>query len=220
MIELRAFTPSEAARISGVNVALQRDWRRRGYLPKLEGPSEFDAFEVASMLCMELLTQRGIGPAVSKPFAGLLGAALVKSAVRVRTEHAGPLKAIAGPIDRLAVTDPDALVLIQESAAADNAYWTWYGRALAVETEIFASRDDAERKVQRMFCWWADGTTEFIDSLIFLLESVETGDRRLSGPVIMLDFDAIAVLFVDRCKGPFATYRESGERAECAEVPQ
>lgn len=212
MIELRAFTPSEAARISGVNLALQRDWRRRGYLPKLEGPSEFDAFGVASMLCVELLTRRGIGPAVSKPLASLLGAGVVKAAIEVQAGFGGALKGVAGPVERIAVTDRDSLDLVQASqGGADEAYWTWYGRAQAISAEIFSARPEAEQRVERAFCWWADGTSEFVDSIIRLLEALEPSDPRLAGPVIMLDFSALAALFLDRCEGPFATYMESGE---------
>lgn len=40
-IEFASFTPAEAAAITGVQQGAQRDWRRRGALPKTEGWAKF-----------------------------------------------------------------------------------------------------------------------------------------------------------------------------------
>jgi hypothetical protein len=57
------FTPAEAARITGVSTTQQRDWRRRGFLPHFANHARFDAADLATLLAMRLLAERGIGPA-------------------------------------------------------------------------------------------------------------------------------------------------------------
>lgn len=56
------FTPSEAGAISGVSVDLQRDWRRRGFLPKSERHARFTFMQLAELRVMSLLASVGIGP--------------------------------------------------------------------------------------------------------------------------------------------------------------
>ena len=88
MTELRSFTPSEAAKISGVNVALQRDWRRRGILPALESRSaSFSAFEVAEMMALNALANRGGTLADYKGISGKLGAAIIQYALGERLAY-------------------------------------------------------------------------------------------------------------------------------------
>ncbi len=58
----REFTPAEAAKISGVSTALQRDWRRRGILPEnSEGKwTRWDLSEVIRLCVMKLFSDAGI----------------------------------------------------------------------------------------------------------------------------------------------------------------
>jgi hypothetical protein len=63
------FTPAEAAMVSGVSVAQQRDWRRRGLLPEKNkaGWSRFSISEVINLSVMHLFTRAGVSPSnVSK----------------------------------------------------------------------------------------------------------------------------------------------------------
>jgi hypothetical protein len=59
---LNLYTPAEAGRISGLSPGMQRDWRRRGFLPAADGHARFNAFEVSDMRCLKLLSDGGLGP--------------------------------------------------------------------------------------------------------------------------------------------------------------
>jgi len=68
-VERATFTPAAAARITGVSAVLQRDWRRRGYLPSVPGHARFSTVQLAEIWVMGLLAERGIGPQQSKGMA-------------------------------------------------------------------------------------------------------------------------------------------------------
>ena len=58
---LTTFTPAEAEKISTISTAMQRDGRRRGFLPAFQGHARFDPFDVARMWAIKMLADRGIG---------------------------------------------------------------------------------------------------------------------------------------------------------------
>lgn len=65
-----AFTPREVERMTGLSTAMQRDWRKRGFLSSLQGKhARFTADEVAALFIMKLLADGGLGPAVSHRLA-------------------------------------------------------------------------------------------------------------------------------------------------------
>lgn len=59
------FTPVEAEALTGVSNALQRDWRRRGYLPGKEGSRVAYSLEALSRLFLLKLFERYSTPAKS-----------------------------------------------------------------------------------------------------------------------------------------------------------
>lgn len=54
------FTPAEAERITGVSVALQRDWRRRNIIPRNDGHARFELFDLADILTLKLFSDAGL----------------------------------------------------------------------------------------------------------------------------------------------------------------
>jgi len=61
---LAKFDPAEAERITGVSLALQRVWRQRGFLPSAGGKiSSFTVHDLARMLFLKLMSDRGVRPA-------------------------------------------------------------------------------------------------------------------------------------------------------------
>lgn len=81
--DLARFTPAEAERITGVNTALQRDWRRRGFMPSNEGHARFDVFALAKMLFLQSMAVRGIGPVESSRYADWAMNAIASAALFV-----------------------------------------------------------------------------------------------------------------------------------------
>lgn len=75
ILHLESFTASEAERITGVSTVQQRDWRRHGFLPPLEGgKAVFDAKLLSGILAAKALNDAGIPPAVGWPLARSCGA--------------------------------------------------------------------------------------------------------------------------------------------------
>jgi len=65
------YTPAEAEIVTGVNVALQRDWRRRGLLPETgKGHARYSAAELAQMMIMQEGATQGLGPKLLKDMHG------------------------------------------------------------------------------------------------------------------------------------------------------
>src|SRR3546814_2787709 len=58
----REFSPAEAAEITGVSTALQRDWRRRGILPEnADGKwTRWDLNDIIKLSVMKLFSDAGI----------------------------------------------------------------------------------------------------------------------------------------------------------------
>lgn len=69
---LERYTPAEAEMVTGVNVALQRDWRRRELLPAVDGHARYTGAELAEMVLMKDFADRKLGP---KALRNLLGVA-------------------------------------------------------------------------------------------------------------------------------------------------
>lgn len=68
---LERYTPAEAETVTGVNVALQRDWRRRGLLPPTEGShARYTASQLAEMVLMQDFAERKLGPKALKSMLG------------------------------------------------------------------------------------------------------------------------------------------------------
>lgn len=67
----RTYTPSEAAKITGVSPALQRDWRRRELLPetKKEGWANFSLDNIIEMSVMKAFSDGGISVLAAREMA-------------------------------------------------------------------------------------------------------------------------------------------------------
>ncbi|MFN3932244.1 MAG: hypothetical protein ACK4JY_10895 [Brevundimonas sp.] len=59
-IEFRSFTPAEAAAITGVQQGAQRDWRRRGALPKTEGWAKFISLGLIEVALRRTMGEMGM----------------------------------------------------------------------------------------------------------------------------------------------------------------
>jgi DNA-binding transcriptional MerR regulator len=80
---LSAFTPGEAGAITGVSPDLQRDWRRRGYLPASgDGHARFDLYQLAHLFFLRTMADRGIGPQHSHELADIASGAIAYGALQ------------------------------------------------------------------------------------------------------------------------------------------
>lgn len=64
------FTPAEVEEVTGLTTTMQRDWRRRRFLKvQPQSHARFRTKEVAEILVMKLLADRGLGPASTRSFS-------------------------------------------------------------------------------------------------------------------------------------------------------
>jgi hypothetical protein len=85
------FTAAEAEAISGIGVDRQRDLRRHGYLPALEGGhARFDVSGLAIMTAAAALSEVGIPPSVSWPLAKSCGTLITMRLLNARRGVADP----------------------------------------------------------------------------------------------------------------------------------
>lgn len=204
MFTVKTFTPAEAAKISGVSATLQRDWRRRGILRPLEtGQARFTPFEVAEMMALNALAERGLSPLSYRGIAGKLGASIVACALRSKDSY-------SGAFDEFLPTDTHRL------DASIRTYEIMSG-SLGLRTDAAALRDDIKdvligwramalaKVVTKLegysvedldaFVQFADGSFEFYPSIMTPFEVLETGDPRLRGAVIVVSLSGLAVEF-------------------------
>jgi hypothetical protein len=60
------FSASEAEKLTGVATSMQRDWRRRGFLPSNEaGWTRFTLRDLSRLLLLNMFSKQGIGPTSS-----------------------------------------------------------------------------------------------------------------------------------------------------------
>lgn len=116
---LERYTPAEAEHVTGVNVALQRDWRRRGLLPETGGGhARYSAADLAEMMIMQEGATQGLGPKLLKD---LLGTAAIPLACWVESlawvEDAGISLDNATPVDQF----PDCYVVSVAGHAISTA---------------------------------------------------------------------------------------------------
>src|SRR5438876_294573 len=80
---LTLFAPAEASYITGASPDLQRDWRRRGYLPEsADGHhARFDLHGLSHLLFLRTMGDRGIGPQHSQPLAEIASGAIAYGAL-------------------------------------------------------------------------------------------------------------------------------------------
>jgi hypothetical protein len=79
---LNTFSASEAERVSGLSQNMQRDWRKRGFLPPVEGKARFDFFDIAVLKVMKLLADRGMGPKAGGSIAWPVAYGIASRALR------------------------------------------------------------------------------------------------------------------------------------------
>lgn len=213
IITLAQFTPAEAERITGVNTALQRDWRRRGYLPSNEGQARFDVFQLARMTVLKLLADRGIGPALSHEEAEWCALAAVHSAFRDRDAWDGEHKQALTWLDEYASpppVDPMIVAFVERAneQGADVPVPTegshWGEQSLYLTRRLWRHTKQARVLPAPLFIWWADGSHTFDTSFEKARGATFSTDPKVAGPIIILDLDAVGGTLVDRAGRAFA----------------
>ena len=221
---LTTFTPAEVEKITGLTTTMQRDWRRRGFLPSNSGHARFDAFGLAEALVMKLLADRGIGPTLTKEIAHWCGVGIIWLILKDVDAYEGDhlrvfewLPEDQRPASRSTGEDIDEEVRkLAEAAGIDVGLMggSWGPKGSWLARQILRLRGCGGVVPARHFIWWADGSHVWHVDLNKAFDGF-SWDPRLSGPVIVLDLGALASLMMERAGRAFVHVEfETGEDGE------
>lgn len=205
-LTLATFTPGEAERIGPLATNMQRDWRRRGFIP----PSPFDCFALAEMQVLKALADRGIGPQSAKDVSGICALGIVWSAIQWGEAIDGDLTGILDDVPEEIRTHhidmvQETLVRISETTGQEklesrDPLWSW--KAERVAKALWKSREIPRVLPGRYFIWWADGSHLWHKSLDRAFDDLSSSDPRLAGPALVLDLDALGSTLLERAGRP------------------
>jgi hypothetical protein len=211
------FTPAEAEVITMVDVRLQREWRRHGYLPSHAKHARFDLFSLAHLTAMLLLAQR-TGPLLAKSIATDASLGIASHVLKWPDAYEGDLQIVGAwdveafergerigtrtrPVrDRLLSGDGSATTLLAEAQQIvreeggrgfDKIGW--------LRANILHARDVPPN--DRFLIWWADATHCFTNDLNAAFNSGVSSDPRFNGAPMVLDLDALASGVIARAQG-------------------
>jgi len=225
--DFAAFTPAEAAEICGTTTVFQRELRKRGILANRDGHYRYDLFGLASLAVLRMHSDRG-GPGLARKFAAFAGFGIAWHALLYRDGYAGK------DVDRIlswdaelspkieawqaatalvrGVTDwteAEALAEVARVAASLDGLDGWTLQADWMRGKIFRARQCTKLPIPRFACWWATGTFAWQDSVDAAFLAANAGDPRISGPVVVLDQEALGrrllVRTMQATRRPFVT---------------
>lgn len=168
-------------------------------MPRGEGHARFDAFDLARMLAMKSLADRGIGPSHTHELAEWCGYGIVFNAIAIFEAWEGeldnapidhPLRAanFDNTLDHLSGKARDAWIEAEISAE-------WWGRlARYLRNGLWRQLGKPQIAPGAYFIWWPDGDHRFDESL----ESAFDGKVGAPGAAVVLDFRPLARLLIDR----------------------
>lgn len=189
---LTVFTPYQAEKITGLSVANQRDWRRRGYLKQNHGHARFDAFDLAEIMVLSDMSRRGIGPKDASPLSALCASAIVYYALRWIDAYEG---------DHMRAYEWNAHVYPEGISWGTKAEWL---------AKVILKERGYHVIPAPYFVWWANGSELWVHSLDKAFSDGVSDDPRWDGPVIVLSLEALGGRLIRRCETPIV-HVEFGE---------
>ncbi|WP_295706092.1 hypothetical protein [uncultured Brevundimonas sp.] len=204
MLEVISFTPAQAAKISGVNATLQRDWRRRKILPPLEAAqASYSPLEVAKMMALGALAAQGLSPLNYRGVAEKMGAAIIHSALLNREAYTGALDAYL---------PRDISQLIGSEKIRRSYGWDFSRSAFEEQLEgirlyelatTYTKQNGHNVRGVGAFVQFAEGSFDFYAGPIEPFEVIDDTDPRRQGAIVVVDLSALGREFQKRA-GAFA----------------
>ncbi len=187
--DLAQFTPSEAENITGLALATQRDWRRRGFLHKGIGHNRFDLFDLIEMLARKMLSDRGIGPLASESISDFLVSGISHRVL----DYDSCFKADSAKLD----------------ADAPEFNFDRFSRLIRVKK----FGNIASVIPARFFLWFANGKHQWVKNIADCFEDSNSSYAltNVAGPVIILDQEAIAKHLIKKISGRPLVFVKSAE---------
>lgn len=207
---LTTCTPGEAERVTGLSTTMQRDWRRREFIPTVTGHARFDAFDLAEMSVLKMLADRSIGPQTAKEVAPWCASGMLWFMLQWSDAYEGDhLRTFEWLPEedrpRRPPTDKekqslDLLELSNTSYVAPTEF-TWHFKADWLAKQVLRKKGLHRVVPAKFFVWWADGSHGFYETLVAAFEG-SSGDPKYAGPVIVLDLYALATSTLEKIGMP------------------
>lgn len=207
---LTTFTPGEAETITGLATGMQRDWRKRGFLPANAGHARFDIFSLAELLALKMLADRSVGPAASKDVMPWVTVGIAWHALLWIDAYEGdhercnearglpPKRVDPATIERFgAMAEAVGLTREQMEAHRSGFDGDWLAR------QVIRLKGYPRIIPAKFFIWWVDGSHSFAESLDAAFSNGVSSDERWSGAVIVLDLGGVASVLQTRAGRPF-----------------
>jgi len=198
-VEPTHFESRDAEKLCRLSMPQQRNWRRYGSLPPIEGHARLDVFDLCELYSLGLLTEKGVAPKQAVEVVDILRMGLAWHALTCAAAYDGE--------DHLLSDEP----LSDFEKGIDNPIYSRldrYGRA------AFKGKEGLMGKGRlipaRFFIWFADGTHTWDQSVDRHFHGNE-GDPRIAGPVIVLDQMALGLDMAHRSNKPFALVMETDD---------
>lgn len=206
-ITLALFSPAEAEKVTGVGTALQRDWRRRGYLPAGDGHARFDIFDLSRMYVMKLLSDRGIGPALSHTAADWCAAVVTAGALsHIDAWEGEPEKALTwhSAFASPPPVNPILAKVLGEAGETIPEYGSlWEKQFPYLIGQVWQQAGRPRVMPASVFIWWADGSHHFDLSFDNAIGNVSHLDPKVCGPIVIIDLNGLGFQIVSRSPRPF-----------------
>ncbi len=182
------FTPAQAEKITGLSVASQRDFRRRGFMKATPGTghSRFDVFDLAWMLFVRSMSDRGIGPSQSVEVAEWAVQRIVWSALSWINAFEG---------------DHEIAFLEDVRDVPNDVLWGRIGDRLM--RQFFRENNKVRVLPAPIFIWWADGAHDFHVSLDLAIDQLSGSDPKLLGPIVVMCLESVGNDLLDRAACAF-----------------
>lgn len=226
-ITLTQFTPGQAEKITGVSVVQQRNLRRHGYLISNEGHARFNAFGLARLLAIQILADRGIGPALTAKaddgfdIASIIATGILSSLFGWVDAYEGDHLSFkpglpprtSEPLDEatvdqlLAAAARTGIRLTREQLLNSE----WQTRSEILKRRALTAAGCGRVIPARFLIWWANGkhVWEFDLQKAF---GDTSDDPRYHGATIVIDQDAVASMLLERAGAPFAHVEEIADK--------
>lgn len=208
IFDLSTFSAAQAAKITGVSLALQRDWRRRDILPPLAtAQAAFNPFDLGRLMALGTLSNQGLSPLLYKGIAGKIGAAIVFQAVLSRQAYTGAFEDyypsdIARLQEHQAMTKRLRFEPSVESLEEEIDGWRRYSLAKYV-----TGSNGYDVSKCGAFVIFADGSFDFYQGPIEPFEVIERNDPRMLGAIVVIDLSALGEEMLRR-SGPLVHINE------------
>jgi len=219
------FTPSEVEKITGVSATKQRDLRRHGFLPEVEGHARFNVYDMAELLFVQKMSARGVGPKHAFEVSEICATGIVWNALGMIDAYKGDhLTLIERGIVPSVVWGEEEEAMVEQVALAAADYGKTpefirkgltkqgaeYQRQAGFLQRYISHQYRGGVRPAPFFIWWADNSEIWADNLQDAFDDVPDADPKRTGPVIILSLESLGRELLEAAKQPFFEIKVGG----------